>query len=134
MSCYQNSGIVGVNIDSISSYSVGSHTFTVNVQLESGAQLSLCVIISIFINKGALSNYNTMFAADNYQVYRNYLAVADSSLSLLTSTDFSTWAVFGPTKSRNCTIGIYTIKLDTTLSQKSLLFTYNTASSITISS
>ena len=73
-----------------------------------------------------------MFAADNYQVYRNYLAFANSSLASLTSTDFATWAVFGPTKSRNCTIGIYTIKLDTTLSQKSLLFTYNTASPIAI--
>lgn len=134
MNCYQNTGIVGVNIDSMSLYSVGSHTFTVNLQVESGAQLSLCVIVSLFINKAALSNFYAMFAADNYQVNRNYLALADSSLASVTSTDFSTYAVFGPTKSRNCTIGLYTMKLDVILSQKSLLFTFNSASSITISS
>lgn len=132
MSCYQSSGVVGVSIDSMSIYSVGSHTFTVNVQVENGAQLSLCVIVSVFINKAALTSFHTMFAADNYQVYRNYLAVADSSLASLTSTDFATWAVFGPTKSRNCTIGVYKMKLDTSLSQKSLLFTYNAASPIAI--
>lgn len=84
-------------------------------------------MVILIVNKNALLVHNSQFAINGLQVLQNYGTYADVALSSQTSTKFGIPTVYGPMMHRNCTIGLYTLLVNSDNTAKSLLFDYGTS-------
>lgn len=111
-------------------FAVGTTQFDITVSIEAGSELYLCSLVAITIDRTSLLVHHAAYAASGIQVYEGFNGSANILLSSKTSTNFSIPSLYGPSMSRNCTIGFYEVQANVNFSQKSILFDYSSSSGV----